>query len=290
MHIDDNFAKIATALVSATIALVSGVPFIIQKFVQLSTTSQLDMLFIGKEQKKKLELIELFNVIFISTISVYFVPGLFIYAAFSDFIYDYAIILGSIGGIALLITAVTSTNLFKAIKNTKNFEEVKDYVHKQALYVFLSSIFWYYIILTVILNNGIWYEILGLGIVTPILISGIFIYNTNKVQALENKKYSIRILTQDEIITLNLIHNYVIDEKRTLCTLANAPEDKLFYICDFSSEVYLEYTEIGFKQKKLKRPASTSTELEVTETDHDSDSVKNNSDTNVSINIHVNPK
>lgn len=136
--------------------------------------------------------------------------------------------MGSIGGIALLITAVTSTNLFKAIKNTKNFEEVKDYVHKQALYVFLSSIFWYYIILTVILNNGIWYEILGLGIVTPILISGIFIYNTNKVQALENKKYSIRILTQDEIITLNLIHNYVIDEKRTLCTLANAPEDKLF--------------------------------------------------------------
>lgn len=290
MHIDDNFAKIATALVTATIALLSGIPFITQKFVQLYSTNQLDMLFIGKEQKKKLEIMELFSVIFISTLSVYLVPGLFIYIAFFDYIYNHAIIFGSIALIALLISAFTSTKLFRITKNVDKSEEVKKDIRKQALYFLLSSIFWYYILLAIAIDKGIWYEILGLGIAFPLFISGIFVYNINRVQALDNKKYSIRILTQDEIIKLNLIHNYVIDDKKTLCTLANTPEDKIFYVCDFSSKVYLEYKEVGFKAKKVKQTTSASTKLEVTETDHDSNPIKNNSDTNIAINVHINPK
>lgn len=292
MHIDDNFAKIATALVTATIALLSGIPFIIQKFVQLYSTSQLDMLFIGKEQKKKLEIMELFNLIFISTLSIYLVPGFFIYIAFFDYIYNHAIIFGSIALIGLLISAFTSTKLFRITKNVDKSEEVTKDIRKQALYFLLSSILWYYILLAIALDKGIWYEILGLGIVFPLFFSGIFVYNTNRVSALANKKYSIRILTQDEIIKLSLIHNYVIDDKKTLCTLANIPEDKIFYVCDFSSKVYLEYKEIGFKTKKVKQTTTTtaSTKLEVTEVDHDSNPIKENSDTNIAITVHVNPK
>ncbi|PDY92630.1 hypothetical protein [Bacillus tropicus] len=290
MHIDDNFAKIATALVTATIALLSGIPFIIQKFVLLYSTNQLDMLFINKEQKKKLEVMELFSVIFISTLSIYLVPGFFIYIAFIDYIYNHDIIFGSIAAIGLSITVLTSTKLFKITKNVDKSEKVTKDVRKQALYFLLSSMLWYYILLAIALDKGIWYEILGLGILLPLFISGIFIYNTNRVPALDTKKYSIRILTQDEIINLNLIHNYVIDDKKTLCTLANTPEDKIFYVCDFSSKVYLEYKEVGFKTKKVKQTASASTKLEVTEANHDSNPIKNNSDTNIAINVHINPK
>ncbi|PFV84998.1 hypothetical protein COL05_04650 [Bacillus sp. AFS059628] len=290
MHIDDNFAKIATALVTATVALLSGIPFIIQKFVQLYTTSQLDMLFNSKEQKNRLKITELISVLCIFILLIYLVPGLLINAAFSDYIHKHGFIFSIIALIAISISAFATAKLFKITEHGDKSNEIKKEIRKQALYFLLSSIFWYYTLLTIAIDRAIWYEIIGLGLAFPIFISGLFIYHLIRVQELDNKKYSIRILTQDEIIKLNLIHNYVIDEKKTLCTLANTPEDKLFYICDFSSKVYLEYKELGFKVKKVRQTTSTSTKLEITEADHDSNPIKDNSDTNISINVHINPK
>ncbi|PEA84728.1 hypothetical protein CN680_20490 [Bacillus pseudomycoides] len=245
MDINEILLKSSPALVTAIVALFGSITFIIQRTILLSATSEFDMLFINKEQQKKIRLIGLIVLTIIGTLSIYITPGLFFYKAYSDFLLEHRIISTVIAGLSFLIFLGKSYQISRASLNVDSSKETKKHITKLSIHIFLSSLGWYYILIIFCIENATWLEVSLLGILAPLCTSAYFIYPLIKIQRLERKKYSVRILKRDEIDSINLIHKYTIDEKRTLCTAKDLRESDIFYVCDFSSEVYLEYKDVS---------------------------------------------
>ncbi|RKI27847.1 hypothetical protein [Bacillus thuringiensis] len=255
MDINETLLKLSPALVTAIVALVGGITFIIQRTIQLSATSEFDMLFINKEQQKKIKLIDLSVLTIVATLSIYIIPGLFIYKVYSDFLLKHHVIFGIITGVSLLIFIDKVYQLSRTSLNVDSSQEAKKHIKRLSIYMFLSSLGWYYITIIFCIENAAWLETSLFGVFAPLCISAYVIYPLKTIQWLERKKYSVRILKQDEIDSIQLIHNYTIDEKRILCTAKDSRESDIFYVCDFSAEIYLEYKDVSsviVHQKKSK--------------------------------------
>ncbi|MFD5264445.1 hypothetical protein [Bacillus wiedmannii] len=255
MDINETLLKLSPALVTAIVALVGGIAFIIQRTILLSATSEFDMLFINKEQQKKIKLIDLSVLTIIASLSIYIMPGLFIYKVYSDFILKHQVIFIIITGVSLLIFTDKVYQLSRTSLNINSSQKEKKRIKKLSTYMFLSSLGWYYIATIFCIENAAWLETSLFGVLAPLFISAYVIYPLKTIQWLERKKYSVRILKQDEIDSIQLIHNYTIDEKRILCIAKDSRESDIFYVCDFSSEIYLEYKDVSsviVHQKKDK--------------------------------------
>ncbi|MGG0293587.1 hypothetical protein ABEY30_18070 [Bacillus pacificus] len=255
MDINETLLKLSPALVTAIVALVGGITFIIQRTILLSATSEFDMLFINKEQQKKIKLIDLSVLTIVATLSIYIIPGLFIYKVYSDFLLKHHITFSIIAGVSLLIFIDKIYQLSRTSLDVDSTQEAKKRIKKLSIYMFLSSLGWYYITIIFCIENAAWLETSLFGVLAPLCISAYVIYPLKTIQWLERKKYSVRILKQDEIDSIQLIHNYTIDEKRILCTAKDSRESDIFYVCDFSSEIYLEYKDVSsviVHQKKAK--------------------------------------
>lgn len=54
-------------------------------------------------------------------------------------------------------------------------------------------------------------------------------------------KYRIKPISEDKLKIEKLIHGHIIDEKRTICFPKDSTDKDIFYLCDFSAEIYLKY-------------------------------------------------
>ncbi len=62
----------------------------------------------------------------------------------------------------------------------------------------------------------------------------------------------MEIISKEEIEKLQLIHNFIIDDKRSVFHERYKEEDEIFYVCDFSSKVYLKYSKMKTRKDSSK--------------------------------------
>ncbi|MED4653154.1 hypothetical protein [Bacillus pseudomycoides] len=78
----------------------------------------------------------------------------------------------------------------------------------------------------------------------PILSAMICTFIILQRNRLNQPKFLITIVPEEEIKDKKIIHKYVIDDKKILCSIEPNDNDNVFYVCDFSSQVYLKYERV----------------------------------------------
>ncbi|PGC23617.1 hypothetical protein COM23_14335 [Bacillus wiedmannii] len=203
------------------------------------------MLFINKEERKKLAIIDSLIVGIISGFSIYVLPGYLFYSVFDiNFIKHFNSFIVIIFFISFFVFIFLSQKITALIgKTVENNQKSKKKLRNLSLGILISSLSWYYLIFAFILNTSTWLEIVFISIFAPSILTSLILIPLNKIRP-SKTKFSIRILKEDELSNLILIHNNTIDEKRVLCVSQEFSREELFYVCDFSSKVYLEYKKV----------------------------------------------
>ncbi|MEH7891533.1 hypothetical protein V7662_04170, partial [Bacillus thuringiensis] len=92
-----------------------------------------------------------------------------------------------------------------------------------------------------------------LSIVTCLPLMLVTLYSITFSQINDQKppiKYLISSVSEEKIKVENLVHGHIIDEKRTVCFPKNSKSNDIFYLCDFSAEIYLKYEKENEHEQK----------------------------------------
>ncbi|MEH7241254.1 hypothetical protein V7131_08665, partial [Bacillus sp. JJ269] len=81
-------------------------------------------------------------------------------------------------------------------------------------------------------------------IVIPIALTGFLMYVVNQTTEKKEILYLSRIVSEEYIKDLDLIHSHMVDDSRALLYDRYRSKEYVFYICDYSAKVYLEFLEI----------------------------------------------
>ncbi|MBJ8006245.1 hypothetical protein [Bacillus cereus] len=104
----------------------------------------------------------------------------------------------------------------------------------------LSSSIFYGLGTSMIIQYKVW-SILPIVIMFPLLITFLATYVFYKTTPKENNEVLCKIVTEEYIKELELIHSHMLNDGRALLYDKYRSKDKVFYICDYSSKVYLEF-------------------------------------------------
>ncbi|PFV36457.1 hypothetical protein COL00_30625 [Bacillus cereus] len=91
-----------------------------------------------------------------------------------------------------------------------------------------------------IIQNKAW-SFLPVIIIFPLLVTFLATHVFYKTTPKKDNKVLCRIVTEDYIKELDLIHSYMLNDGRALLYDKYRSKDKVFYVCDYSSKVYLEF-------------------------------------------------
>ncbi|HDR6284787.1 hypothetical protein COD78_10820 [Bacillus cereus] len=150
----------------------------------------------------------------------------------------------------------------------------------------LLSLLWYIPGLLVITTYKSW-SLLSVILPLVLLYSIFLMKSVYKTRSTSLDKYIVTTINEDELSKINLIHSYVIDENRTVLYENSATSEETFYVCDFSSEVYLKY-------KKLDMPTDQVIEenvsLNVNTDQQSNENTKTETTARIDINVNINSK
>ncbi|HFU7053760.1 TPA: hypothetical protein ACGN81_000643 [Bacillus cereus] len=82
------------------------------------------------------------------------------------------------------------------------------------------------------------YFIVCFPIILSIMTLNIYNFYNNKIV----NNYIVEVLDKDTLRGLHLIHSHMIQDNTTILSEKNTPIEEVFYLCNFTSNVYLKYT------------------------------------------------
>ncbi|MED1056912.1 hypothetical protein [Bacillus mycoides] len=104
----------------------------------------------------------------------------------------------------------------------------------------LSSSIFYGLGTSMIIQNKAW-SFLPVIIIFPLLVTFLATHVFYKTTPKKTNQVLCRIVTEEYIKELDLIHSYMLNDGRALLYDKYRSKDKVFYVCDYSSKVYLEF-------------------------------------------------
>ncbi|MGZ7151192.1 hypothetical protein [Bacillus sp. BC08] len=251
---NDNFLKAIPGLVAIIGLLISGY----KQFFKVRTITEIDKLFLDKETKERLKFGKyIFNVIFL--FFIYIITTIY----FNFFWYEYLT-----SDQTLLLTVLQ--NSIKVFGVSFIIVSLLFSIHNRlkksiwAMFIFTLSIFislissyfiFGYILSVLFFKNDNLYSLYA-AILLLLALCFFYAHIASKMQKENHVPYSFRIISEVELKEIkNLIHGYTIDEKRTICFINDILNKETFYVCDFSSKVYIEYSKFipRKKEKELSR-------------------------------------
>ncbi|PEB49487.1 hypothetical protein CON34_10180 [Bacillus thuringiensis] len=253
---NDNFLKSIPAIVAIIGLLIAGY----KQVFKVKTITEIDKLFLDKETKERLKFGKyIFSVIqfFFSYIIVSLYLNFFYYDYLTSdsesFFLSFVKYSLNIFGISLLISSV----LFSFQNKLKK--------HRWFMLIFI-----FFVLINLLSSYPIFGCILSLLFfqsdnlynlyVTLLLLLGLCFFYAHifsKILQESHVPYSFRIISETELKKIkNLIHGYTIDEKRTICFIEDILNKEKFYVCDFSSKVYIEYKQLTSQEKESKSSGS----------------------------------
>ncbi|RWS44091.1 hypothetical protein EKA14_10185 [Bacillus mycoides] len=252
-----EFLKSPPGFVALVSGLITLVYFIATRFIQVWATDEINKLFIDNVKLINLRVWDFLVAIILFTIT--FV----VYALIFNF---------SFGEVDITTSGVPKTvytwsmylsffSLFALLILEPFVEKIKKVTGTITIVLFMIFTSITNALLFSFIFNEIIYkkanlENIFITVLLPLLVVITYSFIIPKVHAqTSNVKYHIRMVSEGQIKIENLIHGYVIDEKKTICFPKESTNKDIFYLCDFSSKVYLKYE----KETEDNKPITSTT-------------------------------
>ncbi|HDR7714972.1 hypothetical protein VSY18_22770 [Bacillus albus] len=235
-----KFAPVFTTIIATL--LIPAVLYSVNQLVIAATTKEIDKLYLNKATQVKLNF---WNVILSTLLGAI----LYLFAAvfFNFGVYDNLNKTWSnsekvwyIGGTliisVILLVVLYFLFLFSLHKNKKFNIILKVLISLQII----SSVIIFSYLITIQIFRKWNYEMIPSIVLLILIFACIQTTMNNLTRNKKPSQYIITIVAEEKLETL--IHGYTLDEKRTVCFAEGIKPDEVFYVCDFSSKVFLKHT------------------------------------------------
>lgn len=246
--------KLIGPIITLIIALITNAIAFYQFRVKFKTFNEFDKLFLNKSEQKKLTDFQFLSDWLFLFFAMYLMPLIAFYQ-FEKPSNNWSLYLGTFGLLFMIISICCFVPVF--IYSFQKDLPIKKYsrARKWGLANMLLSLIWIYPISYLIVTEKNWN-------VLPAIILFALLYSLflNLVANQTKKKFStteylVDILTEEELKQTPLIHAYTIDDKKSVLYHGGDSSRKTFYVCDFSSKIYLRYTpfqELDLNKNELR--------------------------------------
>ncbi|MEK4571146.1 hypothetical protein NSS74_01185 [Bacillus sp. FSL E2-8868] len=230
-------------------------------YMESSTTNEFDQLFKDKTKRKQMDIFTFLQDIVLAAICVFILPALYFkffipsvpidYSFIFKKLYQASALLFSLIFLILLIIAAT----LPFIKTNRNslFCRITRYV---GLLNMINFMFIYWVLFNIKIDINLFQTskntLVLIAIFIPLFMSFFYKYLNQQLRDRHQTQYLVESLSEEKIKELQLIHNFIIDDKRSVFHEKYKEEDDTFYICDFSSKVYLKYSKMKTRKKPSK--------------------------------------
>ncbi|MEQ5975432.1 hypothetical protein U2I57_05435 [Bacillus cereus] len=228
-------------LVPFIISLFSAIPIMYLKLIHFR---ERDRLFLTKLNQAKLNLSNSIGIYIVLLIMLYIIPA-------SSFLFMDGLSLmtkfENQNNFLLFLTCsllICSIFLSLTLFVTKKWNSHKKLIMILAFITIISSLFFYCPVFASTVLYLRTYSAWAFIIVIPIALTGFLMYIVNQTTEKKEILYLSRIVSEEYIKDLDLIHSHMVDESRALLYDRYRSKEYVFYICDYSAKVYLEFLEI----------------------------------------------
>ncbi|EOP21321.1 MULTISPECIES: hypothetical protein [Bacillus] len=244
-----NIAKIVGAAV--------GVWGIIKGFgsfyMESSTTNEFDQLFKDKTKRKQMDIFMFWQDIVLAAICVFILPALYFKIFIPSVPIDYSFILKTLYQVSallfslifLVLLIITATLPFIKPNRNSLFCRITRYV---VLLNMINFMFIYWVLFNIKIDINLFQTskntFVLIAIFIPLFMSFFYQYLNQQLRDRHQTQYLVESLSEEKIKELQLIHNFIIDDKRSVFHEKYKEEEGPFYVCDFSSKVYLKYSKM----------------------------------------------
>ncbi|MCX2829441.1 hypothetical protein ORL93_27795 [Bacillus sp. DHT2] len=235
-----KFAPAFTTIIATL--LIPAVLYSVNQLVIAATTKEIDKLYLNKATQVKLNF---WNVVLSTLLGAF----LYLFAAvfFNFGVYDNLNKTWSnsekvwyIGGtviISLILLFVLYLLFLFSLHKNKKF----NIVFKVLIFLQIASSV---ISFSHLITNQIFrkwnYEMIPSIVLLILIFACIQTTMNNLTRNKKPSQYIINIVDEEKLESL--IHGYALDEKRTVCFVEGIKPDEVFYVCDFSSKVFVKHT------------------------------------------------
>ncbi|PFZ72313.1 hypothetical protein COL82_26860 [Bacillus toyonensis] len=217
-------------------------------YMESSTTNEFDQLFKDKATRKQINTFTFCQDILIITMSIFIVPASYFKFFMPNLITNYAFILEPLYKLSfilfsllfLILLPVSLLPKFKLHK-TNWFKRAIKWI---SIIHMLSFMFSYWCFFHVNIPQSNKYNFILIAIVIPLFMSFFYLYLSKQFNKTSQPQYLMEIISEEELEKLQLIHTFIIDDKRSVFHEKYKENQEIFYVCDFSSKVYLKYSKL----------------------------------------------
>ncbi|EJQ61745.1 hypothetical protein EXW39_06690 [Bacillus mycoides] len=230
-------------------------------YMESSTTNEFDQLFKDKTKRKQMDIFMFWQDIVLAAICVFILPALYFKIFIPNVPIDYSFIFKTLYQVSallfslifLILLIITATLPF--IKPNKNnlFCRITRYV---GLLNMINFMFIYWVLFNIKIDIGLFQTskntFILIAIFLPLFMSFFYKYLNQQLRDRHQTQYLVESLSEEKIKELQLIHNFIIDDKRSVLHEKYKEENGTFYVCDFSSKVYLKYSKMKTRKDSSK--------------------------------------
>lgn len=222
-------------------------------YMESSTTNGFDQLFKDKTKRKQMNIFKFWQDIVLTAICVFILPALYFKFVIPSVPIDYSFIFKKSYQVSallfflifLILLIIASTLPFIKINRNSLFCRIIRYV---GLFNMINFMFLYWLLFNIKLNSDLFQspknDFVLITIFIPLFMSFFYKYLNQQMREEHQTQYFVESLSEKDIKKLQLIHNFIIDDKRSVFHEKYKEVEGPFYVCDFSSKVYLKYSKI----------------------------------------------
>ncbi|HFJ9278710.1 hypothetical protein AT278_25565 [Bacillus cereus] len=245
----DSFFKSPPGFVALVSGLITLTGFIVNRSIQVFVTDEINKLFLSKIQQANLKL---WNFL---TVSIYITflfvgNGLFFNYSFNKVDISKPGIFQQFLFCSIIIFFISLLIVFFSPSIAKKFKTFTRIVIWLITCNLILGLIVYSFAFNEITYSKINLNNLSIVVLLPLILVSLYASTLSKINAQKSPiKYLIKPMSEDKMKIEKLIHGHIIDEKRTVCFPKDSTDKDIFYLCDFSTKIYLKYE----KEKELEQ-------------------------------------
>ncbi|PGZ57869.1 hypothetical protein COE58_24290 [Bacillus cereus] len=223
-------------------------------YMESSTINEFDQLFKDKV-RKQINIFPFFQNILIIALFLFIIPASYLKFFMPNLITNYAFILEPLYKISYIVVTLLFLILLpisllpKKLLKANWFNRSIKWI--SMIHMF-SVMFSYSYFFHVNISQSNKYDLILITIGIPLFMSFFYLYLSKQFNQTPQPQYLMEIINKEEIAKVKLIHNFIIDDKRSVFHEKYKEEDGTFYVCDFSSKVYLKYSKMKTRKNASK--------------------------------------
>lgn len=245
----DSFLKSPQGFVALVSGLVTLAYFIATRLIQVLATDKINKLFLSKVQQVNLKVWHFLSAVLYFT-ALFAGSGLAFNYSFSKVDIDNPGIYKNFMSWSFLIFLISLLIVISSPSIVKKFKKFNRVIMPLIMFNMILGLVFYCFVFNQLTYMGVNLNYLATVVLLPLILVSLYSFIFSKINAQKSPiKYRIKPVSEDKIKIEKLVHGHIIDEKRTICFPKGSTDKDIFYLCDFSAEIYLKYE----KENELKQ-------------------------------------